>query len=67
MEFGTAPSAEPGAPPVVTNDILAMVSPERESVPLLKVGHACYCIPLLYLISVSVITALVIVGRGRGM
>lgn len=40
LEFGTAPSAEPGAPPVVTNDILAMVSPERESVPLLKVGPA---------------------------
>ena len=37
LEFGTAPSAEPGAPPVITNDILAMISPEGESVPLLKV------------------------------
>ena len=39
LEFGTAPSAEPGAPPVTTNDILAMVSPESESVPLLKVSY----------------------------
>ena len=37
LEFGTAPSAEPGAPPVTTNDILSMISPEGESVPLLKV------------------------------
>ena len=37
LEFGTAPAAEPGAPPIVTNDILAMISPEKESVPLLKV------------------------------
>ena len=37
LEFGTAPATEPGAPPVFTNDILAMISPEKESVPLLKV------------------------------
>ena len=37
LEFGTTPSAEPGAPPVITNDILAMISPEGENVPLLKV------------------------------
>lgn len=39
LEFGTAPSHEPGAPPVITNDILSMISPEGESVPLQKVGH----------------------------
>lgn len=37
LEFGTTPSSEPGAPPIVTNDIMAMISPEREKVPLLKV------------------------------
>ncbi len=37
LEFGTIPSAEPGAPPTVTNDILAMISPEKESVTLQKV------------------------------
>ena len=37
LEFGTSPSAEIGAPPLFTNDILSMISPEKESVPLLKV------------------------------
>lgn len=37
LEFGTVPSTEPGAAPIYTNDVLAMVSPEKESVPLLKV------------------------------
>lgn len=37
LEFGTAPSIEQGAPPVFTNDILAMISPEKEIVPLIKV------------------------------
>jgi dynein heavy chain len=36
LEFGTSPSTEVGAPPVFTNDILSMISPEKESVPLLK-------------------------------
>lgn len=38
LEFGTAPATEPGAPPVLTNDILAMISPEKENVPLMKVS-----------------------------
>lgn len=51
LEFGTAPAAEPGAPPVITNDILAMVSPEKESVPLQKVEfYVIACIPACYLL-----------------
>lgn len=38
LEFGTTPSPEPGAPPIITNDILSMVSPEKEIVPLQKVN-----------------------------
>lgn len=39
LEFGTTPSPEPGAPPIITNDILSMVSPEKEIVPLQKVRY----------------------------
>ena len=37
LEFGTTPATEPGAPPTITNDILAMISPEKENVVLQKV------------------------------
>lgn len=55
LEFGTIPTAERGAPPVFTNDILAMVSPEKESVPLIKVidmklGSLFFSIVLLFLL-----------------
>lgn len=48
LEFGTAPSAEAGAPPITTNDILAMISPEGESVPLLKVHLGCIFVIVLF-------------------
>lgn len=48
LEFGTAPSAEAGAPPVITNDILSMVSPEGESVPLLKVSVHLMVVCIVY-------------------
>ena len=37
LEFGKGPPAEPNGLPTVTNDILAMLSPEQEKVPLQKV------------------------------
>ncbi len=37
LEFGKGPPAEPSGPPTVTNDILAMLSPEQEKVQLQKV------------------------------
>ena len=37
LDFGKGPAVEPGGPPVVTNEILAMISPEQERVPLQKV------------------------------
>ena len=42
LDFGTAPPTEPGGPEVKTNDILAMLSPEGERVPLQKVWM-CIC------------------------
>ena len=50
LEFGKGPPPEPGAPPSITNDILAMISPEKESVTLQKVytffenNHGTYSI-----------------------
>ena len=37
LEFDKGPPAVPGGPPVATNEILAMLSPENERVPLQKV------------------------------
>ena len=37
LEFGSAPGSELGSASVATNDILAMLSPEKERVPLQKV------------------------------
>ena len=37
LEFGKGPPSEPDGPPTVTNDILAILSPEQERVPLQKV------------------------------
>ena len=37
LEFGKGPPTEPNGPPTTTNDILAMLSPEQERVPLQKV------------------------------
>ena len=37
LEFAKGPPAEPGGPPVFTSEILAMLSPEQEKVPLQKV------------------------------
>lgn len=36
LEFGKGPPTEPNGPPSVTNDILAMLSPEQEKVSLQK-------------------------------
>ena len=48
LEFGTAPATEPGAPPIFTNDILAMISPEKETVPLLKVTMILLLVTVSY-------------------
>ncbi len=49
MEFGKGPPAEPNGLPTVTNDILAMLSPEQEKVPLQKVYvHVYIIITLLW-------------------
>lgn len=42
LEFGKAPPTEKGGPEVFTSEILAMVSPEREKVPLQKVHILMY-------------------------
>lgn len=47
LEFGTAPASEPGALPTVTNDILSMVSPEKEVLPLQKVRYVPTAISVL--------------------
>ena len=53
LEFGTSPSTEVGAPPVFTNDILSMISPEKESVPLLKVNDVIIIIIITIIIIIA--------------
>ncbi len=53
LEFGTGPPPEPGAPPTITNEILAMISPEKEKVLLQKVRHTpmvelCHTVPHIH-------------------
>ena len=44
LEFGSAAPSESGGGEVKTNDILAMLSPEGEKVPLQKVRSCLYVV-----------------------